>query len=220
MGLFNTKTLVILMTVISFSTAWAADELPAVSHDGLMLVKDSKADVAYILPEAEFAPYDRFMILEPAVAFRKNWERDFNRSSTRRVRDSDMQRIKTGMAELFLEVVTQELQESGYAIVEEPGEDVMLLRPAIVNLDVTAPDLRSASRTRTYVASAGSASLYIELYDSISGQILARAIDSKEARDHGSFRWATAASNRSEARKMLRRWAEMLVERLEAVREN
>jgi len=197
--------------------AMAADEPPEVTHDGLVLVKDSKADVAYRLPDADFSVYHRVMILEPGVAFRKNWERDYNRNAVRRVTDRDMERIKTGMAELFLEVFTEELDKGGYPVVEEPGDDVLLLKPAIINLDVTAPDLNSTGRNRSYVASAGSATLYIEIYDSVTGQILARAADFKEAQDWGTFQWATSTSNRREARLILRKWADMLVARLDEV---
>ena len=54
-------------------------------------------------------------------------------------------------------VFTETLEERGYAVVEEPGHNFMLLRPAIIDLDVTSPDLPSADRNRNYVASAGSA---------------------------------------------------------------
>jgi hypothetical protein len=128
-----------------------------------------------------------------------------------------MERIKTGMAELFLEVFTEELEKAGIPITEEPGDDVLLLRPAIINLDVAAPDLRTTGRSSSYVTSAGSATLYIEFYDSVTGQILARAADFKKARDWGTFQWATSASNRREARALLKQWADMLVQRFNEI---
>lgn len=203
-----------------------ADEGSAASFDGLEKVKKSKADEAYVRPDVDFSTYKRFRIIEPEVAFAKNWERDINRSATRggtgsRVKDSDMERIKAGMAEIFLEVFTQELEKAGYAIVEESADDVLVLKPAIIDLFVTAPDLRSSTtRSNNYVASAGSARLYIEFYDSVSGQILARAVDFKRAREWGNFQWANSVSNRQEARNLVRRWATMLVERLEEIHES
>ena len=125
-----------------------------------------------------------------------------------------------GMKELFLEVFTDELQEGGYPVVEEPGENVMILRPAIIDLVVTAPDLPSANRTRSYSTSAGSAGLYIEFFDSTSGQILARVVDYQRARETVNFQWSTSASNRAEARTVLRKWAGMLVDRLDEIHKN
>jgi hypothetical protein len=60
--------------------------------------------------------------------------------------------------------------------------------------------------------------LVLELYDSASNEILARAIDRRRARNVGNIRWATSVSNRAAARRILRRWADLLVGRLDEVR--
>jgi hypothetical protein len=205
-------------SLLAVSPGWAADDLPTETHDGLRLVEGSKAGIAYVLPGADFTVYKRVALVEPGVAFRKNWQRDTNRDLMgARVRDSDMERIKKQTAALFLEVFTEELENGGYAVVDEVADDVMILAPNIINLDVTAPDLRSAGSTKNYVTSAGSASLYIEMYDSVTGQILARALDHRKASDWGRWQWATASSNRAEGRRIIRTWAQMLVTRLDEI---
>jgi len=212
------KTIPVLLSLCSFATVALAQNAPDTTHDGLTLVNGTKADLVYTLPDADFSAYDSFYIVEPMVAFRKNWQRDFNRNSAqRRVTDADMERIKAGMAELFLEVFTGELEDGGYSVVDDNGPNVMILRPAIVDLDVTAPDIPAAGRTQSFSTSAGSARIYIEFYDSVTGQILARAADFQRARDNGTFQWASSVSNRAEARRVLRRWADMLVEALDEV---
>jgi hypothetical protein len=205
---------------VAFSTTVPAQEPPATEHDGLVLVEDSQADLVYVLPDADFSVYDSFYIVEPMVAFRKNWQRDFNRSSSqRRVTEADMERIKLGMTELFLEVFTEELEDAGYPVVSDIGENVMILRPAIIDLDVTAPDIPAAGRSRSFATSAGSARIYIEFFDSVTGQILARAADFQRARDNATFQWATSVSNRAEARRILRRWTGMLIDSLDEIRD-
>ena len=196
-----------------------AQDVPETSHDGLVLVEGSRAQLVYTLPDADFSGYDSFYILEPGVAFRKNWRRDFNRnSSQRQVTEADMERIKLGMQELFLEVFTEELEDGGYSVVDDFGANVLILRPAIIDLDVTAPDIQSAGRSQSFATNAGSARLYVEFFDSVTGQILARAIDSQRARENPTFTWASSVSNRAEARRILRRWAGMLVDSLDEVR--
>lgn len=185
-------------------------------------VEDSAADVLYVLPEADFAVFDSFIVLEPYVAFRRDWQRDVNRAATstaRQVSEDDMQEMKSQVAEMFREVFVERLESGGFSVVDEPGENVMILRPAILNLDITAPDVASAGRSRTYVTHAGSASLFVELFDSDTGQILARAVDSRRARTSPTFQWATSVSNRAEASRVLGTWAGMLVERLNEVRD-
>ena len=74
-----------------------------------------------------------------------------------------MERIKADVAKLFNEVFKERLEmNDGYKVVGEAGEDVLLLRPAIIDLDITAPDVPSGGRTRTYTSTTGAATLYIE----------------------------------------------------------
>jgi hypothetical protein len=153
----------------------ADDDIPEFTHDGLQRVIDSKAALAYVKPDADFSAYDRFMILDCYVAFKKDWQKDYNRdqmSLSGRVTDKDVERIRNDMAELFREVFVKELSEKAtYEVVDAPAGDVLLIRPAIIDLVATAPDTRSPGRSYTFVDSAGAATLYIELYDSVSGEI-------------------------------------------------
>ena len=200
----------------------ADDELPEFTHDGLQRVINSNAAIAYIKPDADFSGYDRVMILDCYVAFKKDWQRDFNqknRSMSGRITDKDMERMKNDMAESFREVFVEELtQNDGYELTDEPAGDVLLIRPAIIDLEATAPETRTAGRSYTFVDSAGAATLYVELYDSVSGEILARAIDRKADRGHGRMEWSTGSSNRAAARRILSTWAGWLRERMDEVR--
>ena len=87
------------------------------------------------------------------MAFVKNWRQRHNSSSVYRVTNRDIERIKTAMAELFREVFVAELDgKGGYAVVDSPDDDVLLLRPAIIDLDVTAPDLQRGARSYNFAA--------------------------------------------------------------------
>ena len=59
------------------------------------------------------------------------------------------------------------------------------LHAAIIDLDVNAPDVRSAGRSNTFTTSAGSMTLYVELYDSETDDLLAKALDPQADRDRG-----------------------------------
>jgi len=203
--------------------ASADDELPDVTSDGLKRIESAKVDALYWTEGATLEGYDSIRILDCPVAFRKNWKRDFNMRPTTlsgRVGDSDMERIRNGISEMFRDEFTETLQDGGYNVVEENGPNILLLRPAIVNLDVTAPDLRDATRTRSYVASAGSMTLYMELYDGLTGAKIAELADSEGARDNGYFQYSTSVSNKAEARRILKKWATLLVDALDEAHAN
>ena len=191
----------------------AEEEEAAVSFDGLVVVEGSRVHMAYIDPDADFSVFHRVAILDPHVAFRSNWQRDVNRSRSRNVRTSDIERIKEDVAGLFKDVFTEQLEAAGFEVVNYAGEDVLVLRPAIVDLDITAPDVRSAGRSRTYTANTGAATLYIELFDSLSGAIIGRAADRRSGGRSGGFATVSnRVTNRADARREFRVWADKLIE--------
>jgi len=217
-------TTIALIFALALTAHWdlqAGDnDVPEFSHDGLQRVIDSRAELAYVKPGVDFSRYDRFMILDCYVAFKKGWQKEYNRDqislSGRRVTDNDMERIRRDMAELFREVFVEELTENdGYKLVDAPAVDALLIRPAIIDLEVSAPDTRGAGRSYTFVDSTGEATLYIELYDSVSGEVLARTVDHKTLSDGGKKQWANRASSRQDAKRVLRTWAGWLREHMD-----
>ncbi len=195
----------------------AAEDLPATSPEGLVLRPGKVAKVVYVRPGVDFSRYKRFAILECPVAFRKNWERD-QAESGKRITQKDMDEIRAGLSAEFLRVFTDELQnKGGYQIVTTGAEDVLVLRPAILDLDVTAPDTMQSGRSFTLSESAGAMTLYLEIYDSVTSQILARAIDREASRGMGRIQWQSRVTNKAEADQVLRRWASALREQLDAV---
>ena len=203
----------LLLAVISHS-ATAQD----ISFDNLERVKDARVAIAYIDPEADFSVFRRVKILEPYVAFQADWQRRTNAASrSNRVSARDMERIRAAASELLRDTFIEALEaDEGYEIVDEFGDDVLVLRPALIDLTVTAPDVQSSGRNRTWNATAGSATLYIELFDGSSGKIIGRAADRRAAtRPGGMMTWSNRVTNTSEARRMFRVWANRLREFLD-----
>lgn len=216
-----------LLVVASLSLFFAGtalakkDELPEVTEDGLHRVHDSRAAIVYAKPGADLSGYRHVQLLDAYVAFKKNWERDQRSSSASplRITSNDIEEIKNDTAAEFRKVFTEELNSSGYTVVDAAGDDVLLIRPAIINLDVSAPDTMSAGRTRSYTESAGEMTLYIELYDSVTGDLIAKVIDRKADRSSGFYTWTNRATNRAAADRIMKGWADILVEALNEARQ-
>ena len=206
------------LILLACASPVSADETTDL-FSNLVPVDDPQVAMAYIDPNADFSVFKRVMILDTFVAFRSNWQRDQNRATRGiRVSASDMERIKGDVATLFNDVLAETLQANdGYEVVTQPGDDVLLIRAAIIDLDITSPDTGSAGRTRSYTASSGAATLYIELYDSVSSQILGRAADRQAARSAGGWMtWTNRVTNTADARRVFRGWAEKLREFLDS----
>ena len=212
----------LLAALVATGQAVAKDKLPQTSEDGLQLQESKRVDAVYWREGASLSDYKRVAILDCAVAFRKNWQRDQNQQRRGNpIKSEDMERIKKTLGEEFLTVFTKELQEKGgYEIAEGANTDVLLLRPAIVDLDVSAPDLMEPGRTATFTASAGAMTLYLELYDSATSSIIGRVIDRSSARGSGRITISNSVTNRAEADRMLRRWADLLRKALDEAHEN
>jgi hypothetical protein len=192
--------------------AEARKALPETTPEGLKLVPKTKVSAVYLRDGVDFSGYTKVAILDCYVAFKKNWQRDQNDDSGQpfKVSDSDVTRIKTELADEFKKVFTKELTAKGQTVVTTAGPDVLILRPAIINLDVAAPDTMQPGITHTFSASAGQATLFLELYDSVTSELLARVYDAEEADNMGFIGVRNSVTNRSDADRMLKKWADLL----------
>ena len=189
---------VILTGLATATAAWAKKDLPEVNDEGMVLVKNSDLATVYADPGTDLGLY-------------KNWQRDQNRGAPMKVRDRDMERIIEDVATLFHEVFTENLKEAGYELSEEIGPDVLVVKPAIVDLDVVAPDVGSSGFTRSYSESAGEMTLNLEMFDSLTGDKIVKATDRKRDYDRGYMQWRTKVSNRADAKRMMKAWEEAFV---------
>jgi hypothetical protein len=213
-GRFSTPlTLVLLAAWASGGPAAAQDEFPPTTPEGLERVDSRRLDVVYWRHGATLAPYKRIALLDCSVAFRKNWEHEQEaRRSVYKADAEDMERIRGLLAEEFRAVFTRELHElGGYEIVDAAGDDVLMLRPSIVDLDVAAPVIDDVPGiVVNYVASAGEMTLHLELFDSATNSLIGRVIDRAQGSEVKQFLISDAVTNRAEADRILQEWAQTL----------
>jgi hypothetical protein len=126
-----------------------------------------------------------------------------------------MQDIRTELAAMFNEILVSKLKASGQVLVEEQGEDVLIIRPAILDLNITAPDTARNRNQRSITRSAGDMTLYLELRDSLTGDILAKALDRQTDRSNVTTFVRDKTRNENAARRILDVWAEILVNGLD-----
>lgn len=197
---------------------------PPVSHDGLHLMDNRDLDQVYLKPGTELSAYTAVQLRPCTVAFRDGWQRDQNSSryiGRSRVTEKDMEVIKERLAEAcdkyFLEALGE---DPAYKIVSDSGEgeSVLDIRPSIIDLDITAPDLNDVGMTTTYTTSSGEMTLFLEAYDGTTGEILARVVDRKEDRDDMYLEWTNRATNMRDANRFLRSWTDDLREALDKAR--
>jgi len=166
----------------------------------------------WVKPGEDFSQYSRVGVLDSYVAFNKNW-----RSSHPGMRTYDLHQIKLWLTKAFRNIFATELRQNGYPFATAPAKDVLLIRPAIVNLEIVAPDTQQDESSITFMTSASSMELYVEFYDSESNEILARAADRKQASHIGGVEVTPFSTDSDDARRLLKHWADLLVSKLDEI---
>jgi hypothetical protein len=188
-------------------------------HEGLERVDNKSVDAVFRRPDARMSTYSTLLLRPITVQFAKNWDPQGSGSALYRMHPPDREKIKSELAGLFAEVFRKELEQGGYPLAAEPAQDVVEMQAAIVNLYITAPDvsMEYPGRSKVYTSDAGHMTLIMQLHDSVTGQLLARAYDHRDG-GPDMWQWTTSATNTSEARRIIASWASALRKALDASR--
>ena len=209
------------LTLLVAGTCGAAPA-PQPTWDHLVKVKAKQFDAVYLLPGADFRGYTKILIDPIQVAFKKNWQRDINSASvdpSRRISNDEAARIAERTRSGTLKIYSEAFTAAGYEIVTEAGPDVLRVAPNVIDLYITAPDPLVAGRSRSYSVDAGEATLALEVRDSTTGEILGRVVDRERAGGTGMrLSRATDVSNNADFDRLYRRWAELSVKALAALK--
>ena len=219
MALTLMVTLLVALVTGCTSTPPSIDTSPSaeVTFDGLHEVLNSSADKAWARPGMDLSGYSKIMIQGAGIEYRPGGEsgRTFmarSRGGPYEVTKEQKARFEQVVSEAFREEMAK---SERFEIVEEPGPDVLLIRGALLDVVSYVPPDDVAGRVEVYLSRVGEATLVIEIRDSITGAILARAIDRGAAEDMGGFTNSNRVTNRSEVRRLVQRWARALREGLE-----
>jgi hypothetical protein len=213
-----------MRSVISLFAALLAMSAPATSaaeldramaDDGLQKISIKGVDMAYARPGATLVGYSRVMLDPIDVTFRKDWKPTRSGSNIK-VSAQERDNIAKGVAKVVFEEFVKQLQsDSDYQMVSEAGPNVLRVKAKIVDLYLNAPDTGVAGRSRSYTVSAGEMTLFAELYDSQSGELLARVADRHVARHTGRLTLTSSVVNAEEVRSAAASWARTLRDALD-----
>jgi hypothetical protein len=210
--------------LLAAAQAFAAEQqYPQVSQDGLQLRKTLEHGVVYVRQGADATQYKSVGLLECYVEFAKDWARDYNRDApglAAQVTPEDETRIKNALSAEFNKVFVTELSKNGdFQIVTEQGPGVLMLRPALLNVIVTAPDVDTPGPSVNIIASAGQMTLYLELWDGGTSTLIARVIDTAADESMGGMaHQANSGTNKAAADEILKGWADRMRKALDAAR--
>jgi hypothetical protein len=194
-----------------------------VTVEGLTVMKTTRFTEVQVNKNVDWSKYNKYQIAPVEISFIKDWQQDYNRtqrSLSRQVTDNDVIRIKETMGEIVYSEFDDALKNrAGLKKVDTADSNTLLFKPRVINLDLYAPEVESSTViSRTYARQSMKATLFLEVYDAVSGQILARWIDTREDPDRGYFDWVNRITNNERARNIVRIWTERMVEGLDELK--
>lgn len=155
-------------------------------------VADSpNVEAAYLATDADFSQYDRLSAAEMGIYF----------PDEAAPSDEDQQRTR----QIFRDAFLGELE--GFQIVKEPGPTTLMVQATLVDFrrasSVNASTVRRELRD---IVEPGALLFLMELKDSESGKVLARAVDSASA---PVFSSASSGTDWSSVESAAARWAQL-----------
>jgi len=205
------KVLPLVLAAGALVLAGCASTDAVTEWDGLVRKPNTRLNAVFVKPDAQIVAYRSVMLDPVQVSFDGNWDPNRGtRSMSARLNSDDVAAIKSDLAELFREIFRDELARGGYQLVDQPGPETLRVTPAIINLFINAPDTSAPGRTRTYTADSGRMTLVVELRDSETNTLLARAVDTQTGRNAGMWTITNRVTNTADARRAIGVWASAL----------
>lgn len=228
----NRHTLRAFAVVACFGVAACTPTTAVVDHDsrtpdGMVPVRDSGMDEAWVRPDLNLSSYRKLLLLPPDLEFRAVRPvatSSLARSNVREfpVSPEDQQRLANTLTEVFRE----ELAKSrNLTLTTEAGPDVLVVSTALRDIVSRVPP-EGPGRVDIYLDRIGEATLVLELKDGTSGAILARAVDRRIAERFDGIDGVggLSSANRmnsvttwSEVRREVRRWASSVTRRIDGL---
>ena len=195
------------------------------TFDGLVRVDNARFRNAWADPEVNFSQYNKVMAGGAEFEFRAVSKtagagRTMSPSGSQRefwISDANRDRLIETVSGIFEEELGN---AQGWEASEEAGPDVLILRGALLDIVSFVPP-EMVARGEIYLSSVGEATLVVEGVDSMSGEVVFRAVDRRSAQPASTgMRQANTVTTWAEVRRSARRWATILREGLESIHES
>jgi hypothetical protein len=191
-----------------------------VTADGLTRVDRSVMDMVWVKADLDLSKYDKLMLAGAEIQYRLV---DDKGGHYRPGRDDDTEfPISEEGRAMLKEVVAEEFREAlakskRYELTNMAGPGTLLLVGTLIDVVSKTPPDDAPGRYDIYLSEVGEATLIIELRDSITHEILARAADRRAAESMPGAINANTVTVWSEVRRLAASWALQLRKRLDEV---
>jgi hypothetical protein len=188
-----------------------------VSFDGLHAVDNSIFKQAWADPDIDFSRYNKFVPGEATFEYRavkksSGTQRATSSQTEFYIDEKGREKLKATVSEIF----TEELAKSTrFSVTDAAGPDVLVIRGGLLDIVSNVPP-DPMGRGNIYISSVGEITLVLEAVDSMSGEVIFRAVERRALDRQGGAR-SSSVNTRSEVRRVIRRWATTLRDGLDSI---
>lgn len=214
------NSIIVSGMLLAFSAvSFAQDDSLETTFDGLVRIEKSRFKLAWADPDIDFSAYDKYIPGGGTFQFRavKKTSSTVARARNQQefhISESNKQKLADTVAEVFKEELAK---SKTFTETEEPGPDTLIIRGVLHDIVSQVPP-ELMGRGQIYLSSVGEATLVIEALDSLSGEVIYRAVERRAAqRPGGQMIIANTVTTWSEVRRLARNWATTLREGMDSV---
>jgi hypothetical protein len=194
-----------------------------VTHDGLTRIDRTIMDAVWARQDIDLSGVTKVRFHNLGVEYRNVSGPYSGRAGTGTTRSSTSQsefQLDEATRTLFEEEIggafrDEILASTVFEVVEEAGPDVLDVHIGLLDVVSRVPP-DTVGRSRVFIDRVGEATIVLEVRDSVSHTILARAVDRRAAESMTMFE-STPPRNRAEVRRLGRRWGQIIRNGLEAM---
>jgi hypothetical protein len=205
-----TLTLAGCMTQPTMQTGHYAE----VIFDGLVRLDRSNFGSAWVKPEIDLAHYNAIIVEDPEFEFRtvQNLENRGSRTAELPLTQADKQSLIDTIHESF---VAELVRSQYFTLATEPGPDVIIVRIRLLDVVALVPQEPVDVPEEPWSSSVGEGTLVLEVHDSVSGEILYRAVQRRAARTTVGGAAGSRMNSWAEIEPAARGWAKVIREQLD-----
>jgi hypothetical protein len=213
----------LFIAALALSIPWLAfgQDKPDVSFDGLVQTEADEFKLVYVDPDIDFSVYNKFIPGPASFQFRavkKTSTATARRNNTSEywISDEDKQKLADVVSSTFAD----ELAKSEvFTETTTPGPDTLIIRGVLHDIVSHVPP-ELVGRGEIYLSSVAEATLIIEALDSLSGEVIYRAIERRAAQRRGQqMMISNPVTTWSEVRRLARLWGAHLRQAMDSVQE-
>ncbi len=189
------------------------------THDGLTRIDRTIMDAVWARQDIDLSGVTKVQFHSLGVEYRNVSGPYSGRAGTGRTRSGQSEfQLDEATRELFEEEIggafREEIEASTvFTIVDEAGPDVLDVHVGLLDVVSRVPP-ETVGRSRVFIDRVGEATIVLEVRDSVSHTVLARAVD-RRAAESATMMESSAPRNRAEVRRLGRRWGGMIRDGLE-----